>query len=70
MNPLVLERSKEGVRKVVKPLMLEYFENGDYEEVLQTRLQNLEGEVQASKDHPLCTSVCVSYDKFTSPHYE
>ena len=52
MNPLVLEMSKEGVRKVVEPLMLEYFENRDYEEVLQTRLQNLEGEVQASKDHP------------------
>jgi hypothetical protein len=44
--------SKEADRKVVEPLMLEYFENRDYEEVLQTRLQNLEGEVQASKDHP------------------
>ena len=43
--------SKEADRKVVEPLMLEYFENRDYEEVLQTRLQNLEGEVQASKDH-------------------
>ena len=44
--------SKEADRKVVEPLMLEYFENRDYEEVLQTRLQNLEGEVQASKDDP------------------
>jgi hypothetical protein len=44
--------SKEADRKVVEPLMLEYFENRDYEDVLQTRLQNLEGKVQASKDHP------------------
>ena len=43
--------SKEADRKVVEPLMLEYFENRDYEEVLQTGPKNLEGEFQASKDH-------------------
>ena len=40
LHPLMPEMSKEGVRKVVEPLILEYFENGDYDEVLQTRLQH------------------------------
>ena len=40
LHPVMPEMSKEGVRKVVEPLILEYFENGDYDEVLQTRLQH------------------------------
>merc|ERR1719466_300830 len=34
LNTLVPEMSEEDVRKAVEPLMLEYFENGDCEEVL------------------------------------
>lgn len=34
LKPLVPEMSEEDVRKAVEPLILEYFENGDTEEVL------------------------------------
>ena len=40
LHPLMPEMSNEGVRKVVEPLILEYFENGDADEVLQTRLKH------------------------------
>ena len=34
LNTLVPEMSEEDVRKAVEPLILEYFENGDCEEVV------------------------------------
>ena len=40
LNTLEPEMSEEDVRKAVKPLMLEYFENRDCEEVLFSLEQN------------------------------
>ena len=34
LNTLVPEMSEEDVKKAVEPLLLEYFENGDTDEVL------------------------------------
>jgi len=34
LKPVVPEMSEEDVRKTVEPLVLEYFENGDYDEVI------------------------------------
>jgi len=44
LNPMVPEMSEEDMRKIVEPLILEYFENGDSEEVvysLEEMLPNL-----------------------------
>ena len=43
LKPLVPEMAEEDVRKMVEPLILEYFENGDSDEVLyslEEKLQN------------------------------
>ena len=43
LKPLVPEMAKEDVMKTVEPLILEYFENGDSDEVLyslEEKLQN------------------------------
>ena len=44
LAPLAPVMSEEDVRKTIEPLVLEYFENGDSEEVvysLEEMLQNL-----------------------------
>ena len=46
LNTLEPEMSEEDVRKAVEPLMLEYFENRDCEEVLFSLEQNWKLELE------------------------